>query len=180
MDISGPDALSIRTSQKTPLLEPRPTCLLVQAWKHRLSQDQWWELLGPLGQWFYSQCSDSRICWGSLLGHWSIKGPGQWYFEHEQLWQIIFLTLGLCYHKDSGGRGVRLQQRSSSPGWFWIQLTLAPQLLVILGTPAINPIINVIMESKIDKLSISLSGLGNIPLVGMPFNRSSPLWVKQL
>ena len=49
-------------------LEPRPTCLLVWTQRHILSQDRWWEQLGSFGQWFYDQCIDPRVCWGSLLG----------------------------------------------------------------------------------------------------------------
>ena len=44
------------------------------------------------------------------------------------------------------------------PWLFQIQLSLAPSASY-LGIPAINQIINVIKESKIDDLSISLNGL---------------------
>ena len=98
---------------KDSLLEPRPTCLLVWTWKHCPSQERWWEQLGSLGQWFYDQCSDPRVCQGSFLGCWSTEWPGWWYFECKWLWQS---TCGLHYHKGSGGRNVGLGQRSSGPG----------------------------------------------------------------
>ena len=140
------------------LLEPRHTHSLKWAWKHSLSQDWWWELLGSLGQQFYDQCSDLRVCQNLFLGHWSIEWPGPWYCEHEWLWRTILLTLGLHYHKGSGGRGM---------GPFEDQVALivpdptkfSSQVAVILGTLTIYWIINVIKESEIDELSISLNGL---------------------
>ena len=107
------------------LLEPRPTHSLEWAWKHSPSQDQWWELLGSLGQCFYSQYSDPRACQSSLLGCLSIEWPGQWYCECEWVWWTILPTLGLHYHNGSGGRGVGLWWRPSGPGcarsdWVWL------------------------------------------------------------
>ena len=88
---------------------------------------------------------------------WPIEWPGGWYSECEWFWWIILPTLRLCYCDGSSGRGVGLQWRSSGPGhsrlnqiWVWVPVTL--------GTPTINQIINVIKESQIYKLSVSLSG----------------------
>ena len=65
------------------------------------------------------------------------------------VWRIILLTLGLCYHKGSGGRSVRLPYSSTFGSW----------VLVTLGTSTINQIISMIKESKIDELSASWNGL---------------------
>ena len=82
----------------------------------------------------------------------------------EWFWRISLLTLGLCYHKGSDGMGVRLWQRSSGSShirfnhlWFWVPVTL--------GTTAINWIINVIKDSKIDELLASLNGSRISPLL---------------
>ena len=54
---------------KVSLLELRLTHSFMWAWKHSLSWDQWWEMLGTPGQWFYSQCSDPRVCQRLVPGH---------------------------------------------------------------------------------------------------------------
>ena len=114
-----------RNIVKDSLLEPRPTYLLVWTQKYSLSQDRWWEQLGSLGQWFYNQCSDPRVCQGSLLVNWSIEWPGWWYFMCEWLWQVLLLTLGISYQKGSSGMGMGLWPSSSGPAhsrsnWLWI------------------------------------------------------------
>ena len=83
--------------------------------------------------------------------------PGWWYFVYEQFWQIIFPTLRIHYHEGSSRRGVGLWCRSSGPGHsrsnqLWVQ-----SVPVTLGTLTINWIINMIKESKIDELSVSLN-----------------------
>ena len=107
------------------LLEPTFTYSLEWSCKHSTSQDKWWEQWGFLGQWFYDQCSDPRVCGGLLLGHWPIEWPGQWYFESEWFWWTILQTIGLHYHTGSGGRSGGLWWRSGCPGcsrfnWLWL------------------------------------------------------------
>ena len=71
--------------------------------------------------------------------------------------RLFSWPLGLYYHKGSGQRVARLWWRSSSLA-LWDPTNFGSWVPVILGTLAINWIINVIKESEIDELSISLSG----------------------
>ena len=143
--------MSIRTSQKIPFLNPDPlTCWCgTENIAHiRINDESCWALL-------YNGSMVNAVTpelQSSLLWCQCIERP-----ECGWLWETICLTLGLHYHKGSGGRGVALVWRSSGPGhsrsnWLWLLGA------VILDTPAINWIINVIKENKIDKLSLSLNG----------------------
>ena len=67
-----------------------------------------WTVVLPSIQW-------PRIHQGSFFEDQSIEWPGQGHAGYNWLWRIILSTLGLHYHKGSGGRVVRLQWRSSGP-----------------------------------------------------------------
>ena len=94
--------------------------------------------------------------WGSFFGCLSFEWPGQLHAGYKWFWNIIFLTLGLCYHKGSGGRSARLPWRPSGPShtrsnWLWIPSASYSEY-------TFNRIINVIKESEIDELPASLNG----------------------
>ena len=91
-----------------------------------------------------------------VLVTWVTWLTASWYNWFQR---SVLLALGLCYHKGSGGRSlgydkdkdqVDLVIPDSSGFWTWV--------LVTLGTPTINHIINVIKESEIDELLIYLNG----------------------
>ena len=70
----------------------------------------------------------------------------------------ILLALRLLYHKGSGGRSSGLDEDQVAlviPD----STCFGSEVPVTLGTPTINQIINMIKESKIDELLVSLSGL---------------------
>ena len=140
------------------LLEPRSTYSLDWTWEHSLGQNRWWEQLGSLGQWFYHQCSNPWIRQGSFFGCQSYEQPGWWHGGYKWFGRVILPALGLCYDKGSSGRSVRLWQRSSGHSCTRFNC-LWSQVLVTLGTPTINWIINMIKESEIDELSATLNGL---------------------
>ena len=85
--------LSVKTSQKAPFLNPRPTHALQWAWKHSQGQDWWWGQLGSLGEWFHHQCSDFRNCPSLFFGSSSLEQPGRWYSEDKWVWGIVFPAL---------------------------------------------------------------------------------------
>ena len=73
------------------------------------------------------------------------------------VWRSILPALGVWHHKGSGGRGLGYDKDQvalvipDSTGF-------GSQGLITLGTPTINQIINMIKESEINELPISLNG----------------------
>ena len=147
-----------RHISKDSFLEPRPPYSLVWTWKHSHSQNRWWEQLGSLGQLFYNQCSDPRVCQAHSLdigplsdllnGTLRVNGFGR-LFSRPQGYIVIRVQV-------EGGQGYNEDQVVlviPDPNDFGFQVP------VTLGMLTINWIINVIKESEIDELSVSLSGL---------------------
>ena len=93
----------------------------------------------------------------SLLGHWSVGQPGCWYSEHEWLWWTVLLTLQLQYHMGLGRRNEGLWWRSCGLGHS------RSNQVWLLGAGyfgyTINQIMNMIKDSEIDELSVSLNRL---------------------
>ena len=109
-----------------------------------------WIVAQPSMQW-------PQSCRGSFFGCSSLEWLVQWYPRYKWFWRTILLALGLYYHKVSGGRSlglwhdqVALVVLDSTGFGFWV--------LVTLGTSTFNQIINMIKESEIDELSVSLNG----------------------
>ena len=88
-------------------------------------------------------------------------------------WTIL-PTLGLCYHKGSVRWGVHGYNEDQVALVVPDSTDFGSQVPVILGTPTINWIINMIKESEIDELSVSLNGLRISHLAGISVKQSSP------
>ena len=140
------------------LLEPRPTHSLEWAWKHSLSQDQWQELLGSLGQWFYSSAVTSEFV-------------EAWSLDVDLLSELVDYTVSVNSFVGllSWPLGYIIIRVQVEGVWGYAEGQVAlvvpdptkfgSQVLVNLGTLTINLVINVIKKSKIDELSISLNEL---------------------
>ena len=139
---------------KRSLLEPITTQLVEWTGEHSQGLDWWWGHLDSFGQWFNHQCSDSRVCGCSFFGCWSLEQPAWWYPGHKWFGRSNLLALGLHNHKGSGRRSL---------GYDKVTLVIpdstefGSRVLVTLGTPTINQIINVIKKSEINELSVFLN-----------------------
>ena len=112
-----------------------------------------------------------RAHWGSILGCWSIEQPGHWHNGYKWFWRIILLTLGLHYHKGSGGRGERLWWRSNGPSctrfnYLWIMHASYPGHINHQSNHKCD-------QREWNRWVVSfLEWVENVPLVGISLSRT--------
>ena len=119
--------------------------------------DWWWGQLGSSGQWFNPQCCQPRVCRCLFFACWSLEWLVWRYPGYKWFQRSIPLALGLCNHKGSR-EGVQNYDKDQVSLVIPDSTGFGSQVPVTLGTPTINWIINMIKESEIDELSVSLNG----------------------
>ena len=109
-----------------------------------------WTVVAPLMQWFWSFQSLS-------FGHGSPEWPSRWSSEDKWVQGTVFLTLGyvIIRVQVEGVKGYKKEQVALV---ITDSTAFGSRIPVILGTTTINQIINIIKESEIDELSVSLNG----------------------
>ena len=137
------------------LLESRSLHPMVQDWECSQSKSQQGELYGLLGQCNTDQCCHTRVHWDSLSGHrplsvlvgrWVVcAGLGNtlnWLIGYIIIWIQVDGVKG--YNEDQ----IALIVPDLSNFAAWVP--------VVLGTPMIGCIVNVVTEREIDTLAMSL------------------------
>ena len=126
---------------------------MVWDWEHSQSKSRQGELYGSSGQWCTDQHYHSSVCWNSLPGCWASLGP------HRQVSYLCrpgkhpHLTYWLHHHMRSSRWSQGLQWGSVSPHSPDLS-NFTAQVPMMLGTPTIGHIVNVIKESEIDTLAM--------------------------
>ena len=117
------------------------------------SKSQRGELYGSLGQWHTDLHHHTRVFWNSLSGHQASLRPHRLMSHLHRPGKHPHSTHWLCHYMGSG---------RWSPGlWWWSDSPHSPGLVqlgglvpMILGTPKIGCIMNVIKESTTDTLAM--------------------------
>ena len=119
-----------------------------------------WVKVDDEGSWAFldSDSTINAVLWSSskLFFGWGSPGqPSRLYSEDKWVWGFVFLTYVIIRVQVEGEKGYDEDQITL----VILDMTaFGSRVLATLGTPTINQIVNVIKDSEIDELSVSLNG----------------------
>ena len=140
---------------QTPLLNPRPFSVMVWDWEHSQSEDKWEKLYGLFGQWHPGKYHHADVCKQSF----TTSGANYWPHGFQShlcgVRQCLHKTVGL--HGDPGsGDGVQGYNEDQIALVIPDLSNFAARVPVILGTPTIGQVVNVMREAEMDALAAHL------------------------